>query len=64
MTLVPVGVPAVGVTTRDLRYALQGETLEPGSSRGLSNVRTATVAAVSLLTGRLLVIETPVTVGS
>jgi thiamine pyrophosphokinase len=63
VTLVPVGLPAVGVTTRELRYPLLNETLEPGSSRGLSNVRTSTVASVSLLSGRLLVIETPVTVG-
>jgi len=63
VTLLPVGVPAVGVTTRELRYPLRNETLEPGSSRGLSNVRTSTVAAVSLRSGRLLVIETPVTVG-
>jgi len=64
VTLVPVGGPAVGVTTRELRYPLRDETLEPGSSRGLSNVRTAARAGVSLRTGRLLVIETPVTVGS
>jgi thiamine pyrophosphokinase len=63
VTLVPVGGPAVGVTTRDLRYPLRDETLEPGSSRGLSNVRTAPRAAVSLREGRLLLIETPATVG-
>jgi thiamine pyrophosphokinase len=63
VTLVPLGGPAVGVTTRELRYPLRGDTLEPGSSRGLSNVRTATRAAVTLSAGRLLVIETPVTVG-
>jgi thiamine pyrophosphokinase len=59
VTLVPVGGPAEGVTTRDLRYPLRDETLEAGSSRGLSNVRTAPRAAVSLRAGRLLVIETP-----
>jgi thiamine pyrophosphokinase len=63
VTLVPVGGPAVGVTTRDLRYPLRDETLEPGSSRGLSNVRTAARAGLSLRSGRLLVIETPATVG-
>jgi thiamine pyrophosphokinase len=62
VTLVPVGGPAEGVTTRDLRYPLRNETLEAGSSRGLSNVRTSPRAAVSLRTGRLLVIETPATV--
>ena len=62
VTLVAWGGPAAGVTTRDLRFPLRAETLEPGSSRGLSNVRTAPRAAVSLGSGRLLVIETPVTV--
>ncbi len=64
VTLVPFGGAAVGVTTRALRYPLRDETIEPGSSRGLSNVRTAARAGVSLRSGRLLVIETPVTVGS
>jgi thiamine pyrophosphokinase len=63
VTLVPFGGAAVGVTTRALRYPLRDETIEPGSSRGLSNVRTAARAGVSLRSGRLLVIETPVTVG-
>ena len=62
VTLIPVGGPGVGVTTRDLRYPLRDETLEPGSSRGLSNVRTSARAAVSVRDGRILVIETPATV--
>ena len=33
--------------------------LVTGSSRGLSNIRTATLAGVTILGGRLLVIETP-----
>lgn len=63
VTLVLFGGAAVGVTTRGLRYPLRDETLAPGSSRGLSNIRTSARAGVSLLGGRLLVIETPVTVG-
>jgi thiamine pyrophosphokinase len=59
VTLLPVGGPAVGVTTRGLRYPLRDETLEPGSSRGLSNVRTESLAGLALRGGRLLVIETP-----
>ena len=62
VTIVPLGGAAVGVTTHDLRYPLHDETLEAGSSRGLSNVRIAPRAAVSLRAGRLLVIETPATV--
>jgi len=61
VTLVAVGGPALGVTTRGLRYPLRDETLEPGSSRGLSNVRTASPAGVAIRGGRLLVIETPAT---
>jgi thiamine pyrophosphokinase len=64
VTLVPVGDDAVGVTTGDLRFPLVGETLRLGMARGVSNVRTAPTARVSLESGRLLVIETPVTVGS
>jgi thiamine pyrophosphokinase len=62
VTLVPVGGPAVGVTTAGLRYPLSDETLVPGTSRGLSNVRTGRVATVALRAGRILVIETPATV--
>jgi thiamine pyrophosphokinase len=63
VTLVPLGGLAAGVVTRGLRYPLANETLEAGSSRGLSNVRTEPIATVSLSSGRLLVIETPATVG-
>ena len=63
VTLIPVGGPAVGVATSGLRYPLREETLEPGSSRGLSNIRDASRAGVSLQGGRLLAIETPATVG-
>lgn len=59
VTLVPLGGAARGVTTRGLRYPLLDETLEGGSSRGLSNVRTEQRASVTLRSGRLLVIETP-----
>jgi thiamine pyrophosphokinase len=57
VTLLPVGVGAEGVTTRGLRYALDGEPLMVGRSRGLSNVITDEPASVSLLSGTLLVIE-------
>jgi thiamine pyrophosphokinase len=62
VTFLPWGERAAGVTTTNLRYRLRDESLEPGSSRGLSNVRTASRAGISLRVGRLLVIETPVTV--
>ncbi len=61
VTLVPTGGAAAGVTTTGLRYPLADETLSPGSSRGLSNLRTTTEAGVSIRSGRLLLIETPAT---
>jgi thiamine pyrophosphokinase len=59
VSLVPIGDSAIGVTTDGLRYPLVGEPLELGRTRGVSNVRTATRARVTLEAGRLLVIETP-----
>ena len=63
VSLLPVGETARGVTTTNLRYPLVGEDVQLGRTRGVSNVRTAPVARVHLESGRLLVIETPVTVG-
>jgi thiamine pyrophosphokinase len=59
VSLLPLGGPAGGVTTDGLRYPLADEPLELGRSRGLSNVRSAPLARISLRSGRLLVIETP-----
>jgi thiamine pyrophosphokinase len=63
VSLIAVGSTAEGVTTVGLRYPLVGEALVLGRTRGVSNVRTAPVARITLGTGRLLVIETPATVG-
>ena len=63
VTLLPLGGPAEGIVTDGLRYPLAGETLEVGPARGLSNVRLGPSAGVELRAGRLLVIETPATVG-
>jgi thiamine pyrophosphokinase len=57
VTLLPVGGDARGVRTEGLRYALRGETLRFGSSRGVSNEVSAAAAAVSLEEGALLVVE-------
>jgi thiamine pyrophosphokinase len=64
VSLIPLGETALGVTTSGLRYPLVDEPLAPGTTRGVSNVRTETVAIVMLKGGRLLVVETPVTVDS
>jgi thiamine pyrophosphokinase len=58
VSLLPLGVAALGVTTEGLLYPLGGETLLPGPARGLSNVRIAPDASVTLRQGSLLVIET------
>ena len=49
--------PAEGVVTEGLRYPLRGETLAPGSGRGLSNVFAAAEARISLARGVLLAIR-------
>jgi thiamine pyrophosphokinase len=57
VSLLPFGADAEGVETRDLRYALRGETLHLGEARGVSNVISGGGAEVSLTRGRLLVIQ-------
>jgi thiamine pyrophosphokinase len=57
LTLVPLGGPATGVTTEGLEYPLAGETLEPGTTRGVSNVFSGTDARVALASGVLLAIR-------
>ena len=59
VSLLPVDGDAQGVTTEHLEYPLRDEPLLVGRTRGLSNVRAAPVASVTLRAGRLLVIETP-----
>jgi thiamine pyrophosphokinase len=49
--------PAVGVVTEGLEYRLRGETLAPGSSRGLSNRFAAAEARISLARGVLLAVR-------
>ena len=57
LSLLAVGGPADGVTTEGLEYPLTGETLEPGSSRGVSNVFTGTTARVTVENGILLAVR-------
>lgn len=49
--------PAVGVVTEGLVYPLRGETLEPGSTRGVSNVFDLPDVSVSLERGVLLAVR-------
>lgn len=59
VSLLALHGPAEGVRTEGLAYPLDGETLEPGSSRGVSNVFVADLARVTLERGVLLAIQLP-----
>ena len=57
VSLLPVHGPAAGVSTEGLVYPLEGETLEPGSTRGVSNVLAAATARVTVGSGTLLAVR-------
>ena len=57
LTLLALGGPAVGVVTDGLRFPLRDETLEPGSTRGVSNELESSIARVSLRDGVLLAVQ-------
>ena len=59
LSLLALHGPAEGVRTEGLVYALAGETLAPGSSRGVSNVFVSDLARVTLEHGVLLAIRIP-----
>lgn len=59
VSLLPLGDGVAGVTTDGLRFPLADEPLPAGPARGLSNVRTAMDASVSVRRGLLLVVESP-----
>ena len=61
VSLLPFGGDAAGLTTAGLRYPLRDEALPSGPSRGLSNVRDAADASLTVGSGRILVVETPAT---
>ena len=58
VSLFPHGGDVEGITTDGLRYPLRDEPLRVGPARGLSNVRDALDASVTVRAGRLLVVET------
>jgi thiamine pyrophosphokinase len=57
ISLFPVDGAAHGVVSDGLEYPLRGETLEPGSTRGLSNVFAAATARIGLERGVLLAVR-------
>src|SRR5205823_1393332 len=57
ISLFAVHGPAAGVVTEGLVYPLRGETLEPGSTRGISNVFAAPEARIGIEQGVLLAVR-------
>ena len=55
VSLIPLTTKVTGVTTFDFKYPLKGETLEVGSSRGVSNYSLGNNARVELESGLLAV---------
>jgi thiamine pyrophosphokinase len=56
VTLLAVGGAATGVSTAGLEYPLHEETLEPGSSRGVSNVLLESEATIAVANGCVLAV--------
>lgn len=54
VSLIPIGGDAHGITTSGLDYPLRGETLNFGSTRGVSNVMMERETTVSLVEGLLI----------
>lgn len=57
ISLLPATERVEGITTRGLYYPLKGETLEMGSSKGVSNEFVADTAHISITSGLLMVIK-------
>ena len=57
ISLLPLAGAAVGIQTEGLAYPLSGETLEPGSSRGVSNEFMAETVRITLEQGVLLAVR-------
>lgn len=57
VSLLPLGGDARGITTTGLAWALDGDILRFGSSRGVSNEMTGTTACITVEQGCLLVVH-------
>jgi thiamine pyrophosphokinase len=57
VSLLPWGRVVDGIRTEGLRWPLQGESLRPEKTRGISNEMLSEVARVSILSGLLLIIH-------
>lgn len=57
VSLLAIGAPARGVTTAGLRFALHGDDLVPGTSRGVSNEFIEPIARVSISSGTVIAVQ-------
>jgi thiamine pyrophosphokinase len=57
LSLIPLDGDAQGITTYDLAYPLQHDTLSYGPARGVSNILSGPVARVEVHSGTLLAIH-------
>jgi thiamine pyrophosphokinase len=57
VSLLAIGGAATGVATEGLEYTLGGETLEPGTSRGVSNIFTGAEARIAVGDGVVLAVR-------
>jgi thiamine pyrophosphokinase len=57
ISLIPLGGDVHGITTADLRYALQDESLYFAQARGVSNVMNSTHAEITIREGMLIFIH-------
>lgn len=56
ISLIPMGGPALGVTTKGLKWNLEGAALEHGTTHGVSNEFVAPVADITVNQGCLLAV--------
>jgi thiamine pyrophosphokinase len=57
VSLIPWGREVTGIHTENLKWQLNGETLYPEKTRGISNEMTAPTAAVEIQSGLLLILH-------
>jgi thiamine pyrophosphokinase len=57
VSLIPWGAPVEGIVTDGLKYPLNGETLQPDRSRGISNTMLGELATVTIASGMLLCVH-------
>lgn len=58
LSLIPVGGDVRGITTRNLKYPLNDETLRFGPARGVSNVMETATAEITIAEGILMCVHT------